>query len=179
MILQYTDIFEDGKICKIKAEITTEHNASSYGMPVVVLPEGHALDAQSWVLLNYQIVSLSRAEEPMMRRWLDNLYAMLGMAAGENVAASILGRKGGSAKSEAKTRANKNKGQGRPPGSGGLTALQREAYELRSQGLSIREIAQRMGRNPENVRQLVSRAATKLGIPGGWTAVGKKEEEEK
>lgn len=103
MILQYTDIFQGGKIRKIKAEITTEHSASSYGMPVVVLPDGHALDAQSWVLLNYQIVSITKAEAPMMEKWLNNLYAMLGMSAG----AAALGRKGGSAKSEAKTKASR------------------------------------------------------------------------
>ncbi|DBA35057.1 TPA_asm: hypothetical protein vir555_00031 [Caudoviricetes sp. vir555] len=99
MILQYTDIFKGGKIRKIKAEITTEHSASSYGMPVVVLPDGHALDANSWVMLNYQIVSITKAEAPMMEKWLNNLYAMLGMSA--------IGRKGGSAKSEAKTKANR------------------------------------------------------------------------
>lgn len=64
MILEYTDIFEGGKTCRIKATITTEHSASSYGMPVVVLPDGGTLDAQSWVLLNYHVVSVSRAEAP-------------------------------------------------------------------------------------------------------------------
>lgn len=103
MMLQYTDIFEGGKIRKIKAEITTEHSASSYGMPVVVLPDGHTVDATSWVMLNYQIVSITKAETPMMERWLNNLYAMLGMSVG----AAALGRKGGSAKSEAKTKASR------------------------------------------------------------------------
>lgn len=116
MILQYTDIFQGGKIRKIKAEITTEHSASSYGMPVVVLPDGHALDANSWVMLNYQIVSITKAEAPMMEKWLGNLYAMLGMSAG----AAVLGRKGGRARSEAKAKAareNAKKGgypKGRP-----------------------------------------------------------------
>lgn len=99
MILQYTDILGDGEIHRIEAEITTEHSASSYGMPVVVLPDGHALDANSWVLMGYQVVSLSAKEKPMMERWLTNLYAMLGMSA--------IGRKDGSAKSEAKTKANR------------------------------------------------------------------------
>jgi len=103
MILQYTDVFGEGKPRRIEAEITTDHPASSYGMPVVVLPDGHTLDAQSWVLLNYQVISLSKNEEPMMIKWLTNLYAMLGMSAG----AAALGRKGGSVSSEAKTRANR------------------------------------------------------------------------
>lgn len=99
MILQYTDIFEGGETRRIKAEITTDHPASHYGIPAVVLPDGHALDANSWVLLGYQIISLSPEEKPMMERWLSNLYAMLGMSA--------MGRKGGSVKSEAKTKANR------------------------------------------------------------------------
>jgi RNA polymerase sigma factor (sigma-70 family) len=43
-----------------------------------------------------------------------------------------------------------------------LTPPQRQALDLRQQGLSIKEIAARMGRQPENVRQLVARARTKL-----------------
>jgi len=103
MILQYTDILGDGQTHRVEAEITTDHPASSYGMPVVVLEDGHALDANSWALMGYQIVSLSANEKPMMEKWLNNLYAMLGMSAG----AAVLGRKGGSVSSEAKTRANR------------------------------------------------------------------------
>jgi hypothetical protein len=108
MILKYTHILGDGKPHKIKAEITTDHPASSYGMPVVVLPDGHALDATSWVLLNYQIERLTEKEKPMMERWLKNLYAMLGMQA--------MGSKGGSVKSAAKTASSRENGKkgGRP-----------------------------------------------------------------
>lgn len=98
MMLQYTDIFAGGKIRKIRATITANHPASSYGVPVVVLPDGGALDAQSWVLLNYHVVSVSKAEAPMVERWLANLYAMLGISS----SAATLGRKGGSSRSEAK-----------------------------------------------------------------------------
>lgn len=77
MILQYTDIFDDNRICKIKAEITTDHPVSSYGLPVIVLPDGYTIDAQSWILLNYQIVSLDQDELPVMQRWIDNLNALL------------------------------------------------------------------------------------------------------
>jgi len=79
MILQYTDIFEGGKTKKVKAEITTDHPASHYRLPVVVLPDGNALDAQSWVLLGYRIIKLTKQEAPAMERWLKNLYAMMGM----------------------------------------------------------------------------------------------------
>jgi hypothetical protein len=113
MILQYTDIFEGGKVKKIKGELTTEHSASSYGLPVILLPDGGVLSAESWVMLGYKIVSLTKKEEPMMERWLKNLYAMLGMT--ESPAAA-LGRKGGSVKSERKTASSRENGKkgGRP-----------------------------------------------------------------
>ena len=112
MILQYTDIFDGGKNVKIKGEITTEHCASSYGLPVLLLPDGGVVSAESWVMLGYKVVSITQKEAPMMERWLKNLYAMMGV----QVAASELGKKGGSAKSERKSassRANGAKG-GRP-----------------------------------------------------------------
>ncbi len=113
MILEYTDILDNGKAKRIKAEITTDHPASHYGLPVLVLADGQALDAESWVLLNYRIVNATQAEAPMMERWLKNLYAMMGIQ--ENPAAS-LGRKGGQAKTEAKTAASRANGKrgGRP-----------------------------------------------------------------
>jgi len=112
MILQYTDIFNDGKSVKIKGEITTEHCASSYGLPVVLLPDGGVLSAESWVMLGYKIVSLEKDEEAMMERWLKNLYAMLGMG---NPAAA-LGRNGGSVKSRRKAASSRENGKkgGRP-----------------------------------------------------------------
>lgn len=113
MILQYTDIFSGGKVKKTKGELTTEHSASSYGLPVIVLPDGGVLSVESWVMLGYKVVSLTPKEAPMVERWLKNMYDMLGVA--ENPAAT-LGRKGGSAKSERKAEssaANGRKG-GRP-----------------------------------------------------------------
>ena len=61
MILQYTDVFT-GQCHKIKATTTTDHPASHYGLPVIVLPDGDALDANSWILNNYCIVRANRAE---------------------------------------------------------------------------------------------------------------------
>ncbi len=113
MILQYTDIFSGGKVKKIKGELTTEHSASSYGLPVIVLPDGGVVSAESWVLLGYRVVSLTQKEAPMMERWLKNMYAMLGVA--ENPA-SALGRMGGSKKSERKAKSSAENGRkgGRP-----------------------------------------------------------------
>jgi hypothetical protein len=113
MILQYTDIFAGGKSKKIKGELTTEHSASSYGQPVIVLPDGGALSAESWVMLGYSIVSLSKKEAPEMERWLKNMYAMFGIM--ENPAVA-LGRLGGSVKSDRKTASSRENGKrgGRP-----------------------------------------------------------------
>lgn len=77
MELSYTDILT-GKNKRTKARITTDHPASSYGQPVVVLPDGGALDGQSWVLLGYRVVKVSEAEAPKMEKWLENLNTMIG-----------------------------------------------------------------------------------------------------
>lgn len=50
----------DGK--RIKARITTNHSASSYGQPVIVLDDGEALDMMSWVMCGYQVVKASKKE---------------------------------------------------------------------------------------------------------------------
>lgn len=112
MILQYIDIFADGEPKKIKAEITTDHSASSYGIPVIVMPDGGILNADSWILLSYQVISATKKEIPLMEKWLKNLYALLGTS---NAAAS-LGRKGGSVKSERKAASSRENGKkgGRP-----------------------------------------------------------------
>jgi len=60
MILTYCNI--DGKRHRVRAKITTEHPSSHYGQPVIVLDDGDALDLQSWILCNYQIVKASKNE---------------------------------------------------------------------------------------------------------------------
>jgi hypothetical protein len=109
MILSYTDIFENGKARRIEADITTDHPASSYGMPVVILPDGQALNADSWVLLNYHVVKASPSEATMMEQWLKNLYAMMGIQ--QSPAAAL-----GSIRTEKKAAAARENGKkgGRP-----------------------------------------------------------------
>lgn len=70
----------------------------------------------------------------------------------------------GSIRTEKKARSSRANGLkgGRPKGATELTPLQREALELRQSGLKIREIAAKMGRQPENIRQLVARAEYKI-----------------
>jgi hypothetical protein len=53
MILSYTD--HEGKTYQVKVRITTNHAASSYNQPVIVLPDGGALDLTSWVGLGYHV----------------------------------------------------------------------------------------------------------------------------
>ena len=70
MILSYHNLGEE-KRHRIKASITTEHSASSYGQPVIVLGDGGALDFFSWVSLGYQVVKASKKErEDLMRMGL-------------------------------------------------------------------------------------------------------------
>ena len=79
------------------------------------------------------------------------------------IAAAILGKSRTPKKTDA-ARKNARLGgwpKGRPRNTG-LTDLQRQALDLRQQGLSIREIAARMGRQSENVRQLLARAQNKI-----------------
>lgn len=69
MILSYQDIFQqDAKRTRIKATITTEHSASSYGQPVIVLDDGGALDLMSWVAMGYQIVKATATERAGLQK---------------------------------------------------------------------------------------------------------------
>ena len=62
MILSYHNLGEE-KRHRVKAKITTEHSASSYGQPVIVLEDGGAIDLMSWVGLGYQVVRASKKEK--------------------------------------------------------------------------------------------------------------------
>ena len=63
MILSYSNkIFGEKRRHRIKAQITTEHSASSYGQPVIVLEDGGSLDLMSWVSLDYRIVRANKKE---------------------------------------------------------------------------------------------------------------------
>ena len=78
MILAYTDILGDRKTHRIKATVTTDHSASHYGIPVIVLEDGNSLDLQSWVMLGYQVVRANKKETEMLKRVFDNFNAMCG-----------------------------------------------------------------------------------------------------
>jgi len=110
MQLSYVDLLGDGKRHKINATVTTDHPASSYGIPVVVLPGGESLDIQSWMLLAYQVEQCSPDELDALRRALSPYTQPTVNPAAE------LGRRGGSRTSERKAAASAANGRkgGRP-----------------------------------------------------------------
>ena len=64
MILSFRDLFKNSnKRTRIKAEITT-----SYGQPVIVLPDGGPIDLLSWVSLDYQVVRANKKETEELLR---------------------------------------------------------------------------------------------------------------
>ena len=69
MILSYRDLFGDGGRKRIRAKITTEHPASSYGIPVIVLPDGDALDYGSAAILGYQVERATPKEIELLAKW--------------------------------------------------------------------------------------------------------------
>lgn len=70
MILSYHNLGEE-KRHRIKAMVTTEHSASSYGQPVIVLEDGEALNLLSWVGLGYRVVRATKKErEGLMKMGL-------------------------------------------------------------------------------------------------------------
>ncbi len=69
MILSYQDIFEPkAKRKRIKATITTDHPASSYGQAVIVLDDGGALDLMSWVAMDYRVEKATAKERSELQK---------------------------------------------------------------------------------------------------------------
>lgn len=58
----------DGKRKTIKVKITTDHSASSYGQPVIVLPDGEALDLISWIGCGYLVVKATADEMQKLQK---------------------------------------------------------------------------------------------------------------
>lgn len=67
MRLRYTDL--TGRAHTITARITTDHPASHYGIPVVVLPDGEALDYASAAMLSYEVIKASPKEMELLQQW--------------------------------------------------------------------------------------------------------------
>jgi len=74
MMLSYCNaILGDGKRHRVKATVTTDHPASHYGQPVIVLEDGDALDLTSWVLCQYEVVQATQKEREQVERLLSNV----------------------------------------------------------------------------------------------------------
>ena len=57
----------------VEVILSTEHSASSYGQPVLVLPDGEALDLMSWVGCGYRVEQATDQERDALSRLLDRL----------------------------------------------------------------------------------------------------------
>lgn len=79
MILSYTDsLFGDGKSHRIRATITTDHPASSYGQPVIVLADGNGLGWESIMLLQYRVVKATARELELLGGIIPTIAAATG-----------------------------------------------------------------------------------------------------
>ena len=71
MLLEYTSL--DGEKHQVKASISYDHPACSYGQPVILV-EGEPLDMPSWILLGYRVVRAGKKEIERLRK----IYAKIG-----------------------------------------------------------------------------------------------------
>lgn len=76
MKLSYVDLLGDGERHAVEATITTDHPASSYGQPVIVMEDGGAVDLASWVTLDYQVIEAT----PEERAQLAKIFELPGLA---------------------------------------------------------------------------------------------------
>jgi hypothetical protein len=60
---------------QVRVHVTTAHPASHYGQPVMVLPDGGAIDLMSWILCGYQIERATKAERAKLHKVLAALGA--------------------------------------------------------------------------------------------------------
>ena len=69
MMLSYQN-FENANATRtrIEAAITTDHSASSYGQPAIVLCDGGALDHMSWVFFDYRLEEATAEERSALQR---------------------------------------------------------------------------------------------------------------
>jgi len=68
MILSYRDLLS-GEIKRVRAKITTDHPASHYGIPVIVLPDGDVLDYSSATLLAHCVEKATPKELALLAQW--------------------------------------------------------------------------------------------------------------
>lgn len=63
MILSYVDLFDKKRLQhRIKASVTTNHPASHYGQPVIILEDGKMLDSSTWTSHRYRVLKANKRE---------------------------------------------------------------------------------------------------------------------
>jgi hypothetical protein len=69
-----------GKARTYRATMTTDHPASHYGIPVMLLDDGEILDGANVVMQAAEIIELPRRKDQikMLAVWRDNIAAMIG-----------------------------------------------------------------------------------------------------
>ena len=69
MVLSYQDIFKgNAKRQRVKATITANHSAGSYGQPVIVLEDDGSLDLMAWVAMGCQAVQATKKERTELQK---------------------------------------------------------------------------------------------------------------
>jgi len=69
-----------GKSRTYRATMTTDHPASQYGLPVMLLSDGEVLNVANWMMQGATIVEAPKRKDQveMLARWIDNADAMTG-----------------------------------------------------------------------------------------------------
>ena len=76
MLIQANDIMT-GDVVDLHATFTTNHPASSYGQPVMVIEEwGDCMSHQNWVLAGCSVIEASEAEKRDFTHWHGLIDAM-------------------------------------------------------------------------------------------------------
>lgn len=78
MILEYSALggYERKRV---EAEVTTEHPASSYGIPVIVLEDGTVVDLLSWMMFEYTVIEANEQEKKLLGCVFHNWGTIMGV----------------------------------------------------------------------------------------------------
>lgn len=76
MKIELTDIFDGGKQLH-EVEMTTDHPASHYGLPVMVFGDGGCCNAESWILGKGEVVKATADEQKLFAAWYKQLSLLL------------------------------------------------------------------------------------------------------
>jgi len=78
MKIEVTDVFTNESV-ELTATMTTDHPASSYGQPVMVVDEWNdCMSHQNWILAGGRIIEATEAERADFARWYSLIEAMAG-----------------------------------------------------------------------------------------------------